>query len=387
MPPTPEIPSQTGRAEQALRRVSSYTGQVEILEQEIAPLIEADGSLDWIFRLAEITGRADVSREVLRRVTSNLCWQAREVGQRIPTAEDAGACSAQPYPEHAARVVAYAHGSRLRFDFKFEELDDRCQVWLRDFRDDGYLASMAALAALGLRSERGRPLLERARAMPDTDSATRYTCLHALWFGVDLDDQAEQMMDLADEMIGRGEDGYNLYFWRAYALRRLGRLDDALHSVDRAIALLPVGMNLVHQDYVRERELIKTTQLLNEQVERAAEAISARLRAESEAYLDDVKADLSGYSQTAQRIVSQSLVNLIEVLAVFVALVGFLVGSGALVLKAGGFWQNFGSIALLLGGSVALFTVLQMIVRVPHAGADRRGRRRLRRRSRENPSP
>jgi tetratricopeptide (TPR) repeat protein len=257
---------------------------VATLEEEISPLIRTDGSLDWIFRLAEIVARADVPIAIVRRVCGDLAWASRQVGQRMPDHDDQRYCAGHADPVMAARVLSYVHGSRLRFDFKFEELDERCSQWLRDFPDDAYIASLAALAALGGRSDRGRALLDRAMGLPNVDSPCRYVFLHALWFAIDLEDQAEQIITLSDEMIDRGEDGYNLYFWRSFALRRLGFLDEALASVDQAIALLPTGMNQVHQDYVRERELIKTTRLLNDQVKRATEQISAQLRAESKAF-------------------------------------------------------------------------------------------------------
>jgi tetratricopeptide (TPR) repeat protein len=369
---TPEMPQQTGRIDEALSREASFLGRVALLEAELSPTIRADGALEWVFELAGIAARAELPVEVVRRTASNLSWRSRDVGERVPTQEDRRRCADHPDPAAALRTLTYVHGARLRFDFKFDELDERCAQWLQDFRDDAYIAAFAALAALGRRSDRGRPLLDRAMSLPDVDSACRTACLHALWFAIDLDDQAQRLMALSDEMIGRGEDGYNLYFWRSFALRRLGRLDEALHSVDRAIALLPVGMNLVHQDYVRERELIKTSQLLDEQVKRASDEISARLRAESEAYLDEVKQDLSRYSASAQKIVSESLVNVVEVLGVFVALAGFLLGSGVLVFKSGGFWQHSGSIALLLAGTLLFFIVLRLVVRVDGGGRSRR---------------
>jgi hypothetical protein len=349
---------------QALDREVSHSGRVKLVEEEIAPLIEVDGPLDWIFQVADIGARHQLPLEVIRELTSNLGWYARDIGQRMPSSAEWWKCADQPDPTMARRVLIYAHGWRLTFDFKFKELSDQCMTWLPDHKDDGLVAALAAFAALGTRSDRGEPLIERALSAQDIDGQCRYLCLHALWFGTNLNDQAERMIQLCDDMIGRGEDGYNLYFWRSFALRRLGRLNDALDSVDQAIALLPVGMNLVHQDYVREREMIKTSQLLNDQISEITENISARLRAESQEHFEQAKAELAGYSRSAQRIVSESLVSLVEVLGVFVALAGFLIGSGTLVFKSGGFWQHLGGIALLLAGSVAFFLVLRGIVRV-----------------------
>ncbi|MFB7011578.1 MULTISPECIES: hypothetical protein [unclassified Streptomyces] len=42
----------------------------------------------------------------------------------------------------------------------------------------------------------------------------------------------------------------------AGALRRLGRYDEGLAAIDRALGLLPLGDIAVHADLVRERSLI-----------------------------------------------------------------------------------------------------------------------------------
>lgn len=358
------VASASHALESSLEKVASPSERAKIIVAEMTPHIQVDGSLDWIFETADLVERYDVPMEYVRGIIADLTWYARDVGQRLPSEDDWRSAADQSDPNAARRALVYVHGQRLRFDFKFEELDNRCSVWLPDYREDGFVAGLAAFAALGMRSDRGIPLLDRALSLPDADMHCRYVCLHAMWFGTNLERQAERMIQLSDEMIGRGEDWYNLYFWRCYALRRLGRLDEAMDSIDRAIALLPVGMNMIHQDYVREREMVKTTQLLNEQISAIAQDIKDQLRSESEEYLDDVKDDLMEYSRSAQRIVSESLVSLVEVLGVFVALAGFLLGSGTLVFRSGGFWQHLGAIAILLVGSLAFFVILRSVVRI-----------------------
>jgi hypothetical protein len=346
----------------ALRGEVSPVKQVALLESALTPTLTPD-SVDWVFALAEAASEADLGLEVIRRATSGVSWVAREIGQRMPGTDDWQRCKQAPDPHAARRILAYAHGFRLRFDFRFEELGALTSRWLTEVPDDGMIQALASFAALGAHSDRAEPLLRRAMAAPDYDGACRRICLHGLWFGSHLPDQAERIIELSDEMIGRGEDVANVYYWRAYALRRLGRLDAAMASVDRAIALLPVGMNAVHQNYVRERELIQTTALLGEQVRALADEISAQLRKEFDEYLHDIETDLERHSHNAQRIVSESLLSLMEVLGLFVTLAGFLIGSGAIVIQARGFWQQLGGLGLLLAGSVAFFLLLRGVIR------------------------
>jgi hypothetical protein len=55
-------------------------------------------------------------------------------------------------------------------------------------------------------------------------------------------------------------------------------------------------MNDVHQDYVRERELIKTMKLLHDQLEHLVENLSERLRREVEDRFTQLRADLGQHT-------------------------------------------------------------------------------------------
>jgi len=357
-----EIPQQARTIDCELRRERSPARRIEILKTALADRVTID-SLDWIFDLVEVVRRTGVNREVVRRVCSDLAWRAREIGQPMPDAAEWNRCSETAQPQEARRILAYVHGSRLRFDFRFEELDSRVSRWREDLRDDALIAAFAAFAALGLHAAKAKPLLQAVQSAQDYDSVCRHVCLQGLWFGTHLPDQADRIISLSDEIIGRGEAGPNVYYWRASALRRLGRLDEALHSVDRAIAMLPVGMNAVHQDYFRERELITSTQWTDEQIRGLGDEVSAQLRAEFSSYLEDIRKEFEAESQQARRLVSDSLLSLVEVLGLFVTLAGFLIGSGAVVLSADGFGEKAGAVALLLAGSVGFFLLMRTVVR------------------------
>ncbi|MQA86603.1 MAG: hypothetical protein GEV03_18715 [Streptosporangiales bacterium] len=357
------IPHQVGGVDRALQREASVRRRVEILEAELSPQVTVD-STEWIFRLTEIADRNDLERDVVVGVASDLAWRAREVGQRIPGDSEWSRCNDPAESRTTRRILAYVHGFRLRFDFRFEELSEWSRDWLLDFPDDVLILAFAAFAALGMHSERGQPLVDRVLQAPDLDAVARATCLHGLWFGSHMKDQAERIMKLSDEMIARGEDNSNLYYWRAFAQRRSGRLNDALDSINTAIRLLPVGMNAVHQDYFREREFIATTRLLDEHVENLSTQLRDSVRDEFLDYLETAKQELADQTRVAQEVVSRSLLSLVEVLALFVTLAGFLLGSGAVVVQASGFVESFASIALLLVGSVAFFVLLRGVIRI-----------------------
>jgi len=64
------------------------------------------------------------------------------------------------------------------------------------------------------------------------------------------------LLDLANTMIGAGEADGTVYFRRAMAYRMLGMFPAALDDIDHAFSMLPPGNNEIHQDYLRERQLI-----------------------------------------------------------------------------------------------------------------------------------
>ena len=342
---------------------SAPPNQIEAIKQALRPVL-ANDPVGWVFELAETSDRIGVSRHVVRRCTADLAWESRDAGHRMPDDRDWRAVAERPNPMNARRLLTYVHGYRLRYDFRFDELAEAARDWLATYPDDALIHSFAAFAALGQRSDRALPLLERAGTLADYDHSCRAVCLHGLWFGSHLPDQAERILALSDVMIGRGEDDANVYYWRSFALRRLGRFDDALTSVDRAISLLPVGMNAVHQDYVRERELIATTVLLNQHVSALAARISDDLRAQFREHRDEMQREMEHHTQTARRVVSESLLGIVEVLALFVTLAGFLVGSGALVLRADSFTQGLAAVGLLTAGALAFFALLRVVVRL-----------------------
>lgn len=120
----------------------------------------------------------------------------------------------------------------------------------------------------------------------------------------------------------------------------------------------------MHQDYVRERELINATKALDERIDKIVARALVDLKTAVASELHAAQQEIEQQHSQARRIVSESLVGIIEILAVFVTLAGFLVGSGAVLAQADGFWQNFAAIALILAGCITLFALLRVIVRL-----------------------
>jgi hypothetical protein len=338
-----------GRAADAL----SYREIVAQLTPRVMPGNGIDQTLAWLAELADAEARTSIPLVTIRQAISSLGWADRSVGNAtFSTAVYAAAIPADaPHRERLVLFAAYLVSQRLRFDFRFEALRAESLGWV-EFGPDAQLATMVIFAKMGLHLQSAVDDLAMLRANFTLDEVCRDILLHALWFGAHLPEQAEQILALSDDILAHGDASANVYFRRAYAFRRKGNLDQAAIEIHRAIELLAPGNNDVHQDYVRELEFINTTALFREQV-----------RTSVDEQLAGALESLDSRARAAEELVSGSMVNMVEVLGLFVALIGFL-GAGAVTLLNQMNPTNQVVIVLLLFvGSIGFFLTLRFIVR------------------------
>jgi tetratricopeptide (TPR) repeat protein len=236
--------------------IESASGPQESLEDLIKRLesliADGKGTDSWIRELSIAADRAQLSITQLRSITTNLTWIDRRLAHPVPTesnyCRDAGI---------GGLLHLYTHGQRLRFDFNFSGLS----VFLENHRDlphieDALVQSFSAFAKLGARAPGAVDQLMHTLDLEDLDFRARHVCLAGLWSAHTLPEQAVLLLELANEMISLGEGDSNVYFRRATAYRMMGKFSEALDDIDYALALLAPGNNEVHQDYLRERQLI-----------------------------------------------------------------------------------------------------------------------------------
>jgi tetratricopeptide (TPR) repeat protein len=212
-------------------------------------------------------------------------------------------------------------------------------------------------------------------AAPDADDKSRQVCLTAIWFADHIDDQPEILLRLSDEMMARGEVNENVHYRRAAALRRLGRYDEALSEIDLAIELFGVGNVVVHEQYAQERRTIITTRDMRKQATETAAQLATELSARIDERIDEASAametrikeasdHLAQRVAVAQELVSEGLLKMVEVLGLFVTLLGFLIGSGAVIIKADTFQERAVSMGIVTVGAVVFFALLRLVVSV-----------------------
>jgi hypothetical protein len=300
--------------------------------------VEAD--LRWLSTLAADQA---VDDRAARSLIADRAWQSRSAGDEM-------VAPAAPDSARERLFLAYFEGQRLRYDFKFEALRSRAESWLVVFGNDALILAFAGFAALGLQRPDGLSFVDRASGSANADRRSRHVCLHALWFASFLPDQLDRVFTLSNTMVALGEDDANVHYRRAAPLRKARQYDRALEEVDLAIAMLAPGSNDVHQDYVRERELINSSR-----------DIHALIDGQLQQATDDLRAQLA----EAQRSLADGQFKVVEILGLFIALVGFLVGTGLTAIKATGYGQLSLAMGLLVVGTIVFFGLLRFVVRPP----------------------
>ncbi|MCP2342912.1 hypothetical protein [Actinomadura rupiterrae] len=373
-PVPPQARRPAAEAVEELLDAAPASERAATLVEYLKPETSGD-SLAWITELAHIAEDPGLDLPQLRRACTDLAWLARLAEQRCP--DDRDWTLARSGSRTQRLVLAYVHGQRLRFDYRFAELRTRCNQWLGEFHDDALVLSLAAFAALGSRASNGLDLYQRAIDAPDADDKSRNLALTAIWFAEHLDGSAEMLLSLSETMMARGEDNPNVHYRRATALRRLARYDEALTEIDLAIDLFGVGNLLVHEQYAQERRAIIDARDLRRQAESVRDTLGAELSERVDARvteaasaleqrIEEASRQLTGRVAVAQELVSEGLLKMVEVLGLFVTLLGFLIGSGTVIIKAKTFEQRALTMTVVALGAIIFFALLRRVVGPRH---------------------
>lgn len=212
----------------------------------------------WMVRLAEDLRELDADWRESAEICANAAWAARSAGHSVLgllSPEQVTAAESDPV---TTRTYRHLYLSALRFDFRCPTLQAFIEqlpgTSLRSL--DCYSRALYAFALLGQSRPEGLALMDEVLAEAGEHTKTLHVLLHGLWLGQDLDHCAERLLALSARPGFDADRDSILLFRVAGALRRLGRYDEGLAAIDRALDLLPPGDITVHGDLVRERSLI-----------------------------------------------------------------------------------------------------------------------------------
>ncbi|MBT3152391.1 hypothetical protein HTV45_16155 [Streptomyces sp. CHD11] len=211
----------------------------------------------WPLHLAEDLRGIRADWKTSAEVCADAAWAARSAGRSVLgllSPEDVLATDRDPI---TARTLAHLYLSALRFDFRCPTLQRLVEHLAETARQplDCYTRALYAFSLLGQSRPEGLTVMDEVLTEAEEHPKTLHVLLHGLWLGQDLDHGAERLLALSSRpALATGTDPIVL-FRVAGALRRLGRYDEGLGAIDRAIDCLPPGDTSVHADLVRERSL------------------------------------------------------------------------------------------------------------------------------------
>ncbi|MFH9612827.1 hypothetical protein ACH4MM_03500 [Streptomyces pratensis] len=212
----------------------------------------------WPLRLAEDLRDIRADWKDSAEVCADVAWAARAAGHSVLDLLSPEDVTANGHDPITARTLAHLYLSALRFDFRCPTLQRLVEQLTQTARQplDCYTRALYAFALLGQSRPEGLAVMDEVLAEAKEHPKTLHVLLHGLWLGQDLDRGAERLLALSSRpALDTGTDPIVL-FRVAGALRRLGRYNEGLLAIDRAIDSLPPGDPSVHADLVRERSLL-----------------------------------------------------------------------------------------------------------------------------------
>ena len=103
--------------------------RVAVVVEHFTPATSSP-SLDWIAELAVRAERYELSVPEIRKAATDLAWSARVAQQPYPGDAERLAARGLTGSRMGRLVLAYVHGQRFRFDYRFTELQSHCNGWL-----------------------------------------------------------------------------------------------------------------------------------------------------------------------------------------------------------------------------------------------------------------
>ncbi|APY85547.1 hypothetical protein DCW30_25340 [Streptomyces alfalfae] len=212
----------------------------------------------WPLHLAEDLHGIRADWKTSAEVCADAAWAARSAGRSVLgllSPEDVLATNRDPI---TTRTLAHLYLSALRFDFRCPTLQRLVEQLAQTARQplDCYTRALYAFALLGQSRPEGLAVMDEVLSEAEEHPKTLHVLLHGLWLGQNLDQGAERLLALSSRPALAADSDPIVLFRVAGALRRLGRYDEGLGAIDRAIDCLPPGDVSVHADLVRERSLI-----------------------------------------------------------------------------------------------------------------------------------
>jgi tetratricopeptide (TPR) repeat protein len=273
------------------------------------------------------------------------------------------------------RAMLHLYATALRYEFRCRSLEGFLEsLGVPVASLDPYLHALYAYALLAQNDPRG---VEELHAVLARGGGDDISVLHALQeglrYGYDIPDQAELMLTLWRRPDRGDRRDATVLLREAYALRRLGRYDEALATVNRSLLQLQPNEVDRQERRISERWRIIEQREIAQRIEREYAKAHRTARAEIEEMTRRMLAQLDEQVAGVRSQVSNSLFRIVEILGIFTAVIALVVGGAAAGNAGGGvtWWQR--ALLIVVSGAVAIgfFVLLRVVVGTGQDGSRR----------------
>jgi tetratricopeptide (TPR) repeat protein len=275
----------------------------------------------------------------------------------------------------AGRAWLHLYVSSLRYEFRTAALEHAIESMpVPVARLDPYVHSVYAFALLAQNKPEAVRELEAVLGRADDDPSVLHALVDGLRFAERIPNQLEMLLDLLRRPTFSERRDTTILFREAFALRRLGRYDEALAAIDRSLALLSPNDVDRYQQRMGERYRIIDERHLTRVLERETARIKDEARTEmvrtSQGVLDQLEGEVAAVRHQA----SESLFKIVEILGIFTAIIALAAASVASVTIGNLAWWHR-AVLIVVGGAVSIGFFLTLRYVVHHgSGPPRRGR-------------
>ena len=335
-------------------------------------LMEVHGGT-WVGEVIGWVRECEPEEEFLVGYLADLGWAGRSCS-RSATPQIPKHMLVRREPKVVRFAYAYLALQAARFDFDYRlinrilgVIDDDEAIEYSNFGE-----GFAMFAALAEGADVDVDAIERL-AKPGANVKLQHLVLHGMWL-YPGDRYGEQLVQIGTRLIRSDARDANAWMRRAEGHRRLGEHREAVEALDTAISLLDENSREVHADFVRQRMMVTYEMGIMANIDEKVAAVEAVIAERGDAQVEKLHGIVDEHSNTLKRQFQDMMFRIMEVIALFVALIGVLAATIGTSLAAG--LSLGGRIAILASASIFLvfFFVMIHVLARPRAERTRKDR-------------
>ena len=201
--------------------------------------------------------------------------------------------------------------------------------------------------------------MQRLLAVAGDDYRVNLSLVEGLRLGHTIPRQAELMLELLEHGPLAASPSPDPLYRKAYALRRLGRFDEALRVADQCLQKIPPRQVQDRIRILQERDLILGERAIEHQAAAAREAV----RDQIQKAVATLEQHVAKQTEEIRRATTDGLFRIVEILGVFTAIIAILGGTVASMAARDLVWWQRGVLALVAGVvAIGFFVLLRLIV-------------------------